>query len=271
MRIKNLSDKWFQKDGVWYKQRNSKVKLRGTVKVCGICNEEYLVTNADASIQKFCSIECGVIGKRKFKLENDLVDYEGLISTPQNPINLNETWVYESASWWKIFKSGIRTKAYLKNCHQCKEYFLSLPATKKRFCSKKCSGAHTAALSVEKKKIEFGNRSGENCHMWKGGRNIIRGGYVEIYCPNHPFARGGKYVREHRLIMENYLGRYLERWEVVHHINGIKDDNRIENLELCIIDSLLPGGKVLLKKRHVPGQRYDEAKKHCPTCTCGCE
>lgn len=58
-------------------------------------------------------------------------------------------------------------------------------------------------------------------------------GYIYLRKPNHPFAQKKGYIAEHRLVMEKKIGRYLTKEEAVHHINGIRDDNRIENLELC--------------------------------------
>ena len=69
-------------------------------------------------------------------------------------------------------------------------------------------------------------------HLPSGGRTTDPDGYVLLKANGHPQANSGGYVREHRLVMERTLGRYLLPEEVVHHINGLKDDNRPENLQL---------------------------------------
>ena len=80
------------------------------------------------------------------------------------------------------------------------------------------------------------NMEGENSPAWKGGRTRHSNGYILIWINSmSPFAKmrdHHNYIEEHRLVMAKHLGRYLEFWEWVHHINGIKTDNRIENLEL---------------------------------------
>ncbi len=72
--------------------------------------------------------------------------------------------------------------------------------------------------------------SGKNANGWKGGKRKRKDGYIIIYQPSHPFCNEGVYVRRCRLVVEKYLGRYLTRKEIVHHINEKVDDDRIENL-----------------------------------------
>lgn len=75
------------------------------------------------------------------------------------------------------------------------------------------------------------NQYGANNSFWKGGTVVDDAGYVLVKQDGHPRAKKhGGYVREHILVMESIIGRHLEPDEVVHHINGIKNDNRPENL-----------------------------------------
>jgi hypothetical protein len=73
---------------------------------------------------------------------------------------------------------------------------------------------------------------GADHHNWKGGTTHHAAGYVYVTAPGHPYADKDGYVLEHRLVMEQKLGRYLTSDELVHHENEIKTDNRPENLEL---------------------------------------
>ena len=82
-----------------------------------------------------------------------------------------------------------------------------------------------------KASLKTRDMSGSNNPHWHGG-SVIRKGYRYIWKPDHPNATKSGYVLEHRLIMEKALDRLLRENEVVHHINGNKLDNRIENLRL---------------------------------------
>lgn len=80
------------------------------------------------------------------------------------------------------------------------------------------------------------DRSGPKHGQWKGGRYKDGNGYIRMWVasddPLACMALSDGYVAEHRLVMARSLGRPLARHETVHHINGDRTDNRIENLQL---------------------------------------
>lgn len=83
-------------------------------------------------------------------------------------------------------------------------------------------------------------RSGENHPNWEGGRNKRPDGYIGILLrPDdffYPMADHKGYVLEHRLIIAKRLGRNLHSWEIVHHIDHIRDHNEDNNLQLVSDD-----------------------------------
>jgi len=113
-------------------------------------------------------------------------------------------------------------------CHLCKKEFERIwwlrkknleRKTKNVFCSKACKDKYQTMTH------------GPN---WKGGRRIERG-YIELRCL--PEINPSRRIFEHRLVMQKHLRRKLTSREFIHHKNGIKDDNRIENLEIVNLNS----------------------------------
>ncbi len=94
------------------------------------------------------------------------------------------------------------------------------------------------------------HRSRADHPRWHGGYTIDDHGYAQIKRRDHPNANKAGYVREHVLVMSEHLGRPLGPKETVHHRNGIRHDNRLENLELWA-------------SRHPRGQRVSDIVAFC--------
>ena len=111
----------------------------------------------------------------------------------------------------------------MKKCKECNGKFM--PNRKEQaYCSKSCA-------SVSKGSMRKGLKDGPR-QNWKYRKQIDRHGYVRVYARLHPFSGGRLMMLEHRMIMELQLQRKLHPSEHVHHRNGIRTDNRPENLEL---------------------------------------
>lgn len=130
--------------------------------------------------------------------------------------------------------SDLRLSPVKHTCLQCKSNF-EVPLWQvnhnqqkknpRKFCGKECQFKYWEIYG----KSDSRNKEGKRHHH--------RSGYVYVHAPNHPSTKNKsyKYLLEHRVVMEAKLGRYLEKGENVHHLNGIRHDNRPENLELWVV------------------------------------
>jgi hypothetical protein len=170
--------------------------------------------------QRFCGHACAATAMHARKPST--TDHSGPLKNSDDERYTRD----DKGQWWyqgKIY----RTRAHVRKCDVCGDHFLcNLFRKSNRTCSHSCG-------MVLYNRENPGKHAGENSRAWKGGKQT-RNGYVFIHRPGHPSCRGNQraYVAEHRLVMEQVLGRFLVDGENVHHKNGVRDDNRPENLEL---------------------------------------
>ena len=120
--------------------------------------------------------------------------------------------------------------------------------TKRKVLSYNLVNGSTNGCGCSRKENHPFMQRGERHPSWKGGRQIDRdSGYIKVATIRRDNGRL-KYEREHRVVMENHIGRKLFPEETVHHIFGNRGDNKIENLELW-------------SSRHPPGQRVSDLVK----------
>jgi len=132
-------------------------------------------------------------------------------------------------------------------CKNCKKKVWSRAVNlkhRRKFCSIKCNAQFYKKDTSKRFKNYYKTHRTWSVLNKKFRRYKNEQGYIVILnAPNEKRYR----ILEHRLIMEKYLGRKLKKNEEIHHKNGIKDDNRIENLEIVIAG-------------------FHKAKVECPYC-----
>lgn len=148
----------------------------------------------------------------------------------------------ENNSLWKGGK-------IVQSCEICSKSFKIFPSRKgiRKYCSKECGRIGIAITNHY-------SRKGVNSPNWNGGRHINKHGYVMVHDENGGKYRKGSYVIEHRKVMENHIGRELLFSEIVHHIDGNRKNNDIENL------------KLMTRKEHVKGYYFENKRIICPIC-----
>ena len=150
----------------------------------------------------------------------------------------------------KLGMKGRQILTYLK-CQECNTRKWVRPAYTENFICASCfkkstikqkdlnSFPHKETCKCHRCRIGKGYFKGKNNPMWKGGIKKMKTGYIYVYIdetsPYYSMVAKGVgtgYVAQHRLVIAESIGRPLTKSETVHHKNGLKWDNRIENLEL---------------------------------------
>lgn len=170
--------------------------------VCEHCGAKFQA--APNHGRRFCSVKCSA-ARRVIRQAGNCATCGAILDPKRNQ------FTYCSAACFAVS----RRKGQQVPCGTCQRPVWRVPSNsnQRTFCSRACAN----------KGMELAG---------PGHRAQRDDGYIQIYYPRHPDASASGFILEHRLIASEALGRRLTKSEHVHHINGIKDDNRPENLQV---------------------------------------
>lgn len=130
------------------------------------------------------------------------------------------------------------SKIIIVKCDECGAKISRYPSQikKNNYCSIECSSKHTYIKKNQRLSIKTEFKKKQKPHNYKGKiytqSRSNSGKYVLLYLPNHHLADKKGYVREHRLVAETKIGRFLLKDEIVHHIDGNTLNNNPDNLQV---------------------------------------
>lgn len=195
------------------------------VSTCVNCGKEFV--RKGNTTGNFCSSECWYAWPGRIEDKECPVCHK--LFRPKN--NKQKTCSYECAD--KSRQTAVRRT----HCEHCGKPLKPNVHPKVRFCSKSCG-------------LKSRNRKGQKKAVKETRRNHSTGYMLVKVGKDYPGAMSNGWILEHRYVMEQHLGRQLEAHEHIHHKNGDRHDNRLENLELWTV-----------AKKDPPGQRQmDRAK-----------
>ena len=163
------------------------------------------------------------------------------------------------ATCWPCLDKIRKEKSRKVECTQCKRVGLLILNMTEKLCTKcdrkKKETADPSRVDKRRHQTMMSNRRVKGKDL-NAPKRIKKGwwktalGYVMIWRPDHPNANSNGCINEHTFVMTQHIGRALRDGENVHHINGVRDDNRIENLELW-------------HRSQCPGQRLKDKLEWC--------
>ena len=196
------------------------------IRICRKCNKEFFIYPSQLKQGKgtYCSKKCSGFAHRN-KIKKECVICKKPIEVRLDRI------VEKEGNTCSIKCKNIAHSIFMKG-KPSSQKGIKISEERKEYFRKLYKGKHFSP-NTEFKKGRIGLR-GKNSPNWKGGK-ITRFGYKVISHPTLRYNSGAsRYVFEHRYIMEQHLKRELSKNEIIHHKNGIKTDNRLENLKLVL-------------------------------------